>query len=268
MVKPRLSYVFLCLLALAVCFGNAHAQVAKQGHDTLSSLGFQSDKLRLSEQVEPLDNVQSAVAQATQGAWQSFKLAAPVEWRAVVDKRHGMVSFAEGGNIAWIPGRGNKLTAGDLAPIVKPGKKIDLSAMEQIARAYLPKVAGMLGVDPKSLVLNVARSGQPAGHLWFVDFDVLSGGQKIEGARVVFRVNNGNLIQFGTENLPVPGSLAPAVKISSQQALAAVAKYIGGFSSSDAFRDNGSLHLVPVNIASTRSADGFDFGAGRGLAQV
>src|SRR5262249_52961044 len=105
-------------------------------------------------------------------------------------------------------------------------------------------------------------------HLWFVDFDVLAGGLPIEGARVVFRVNNGNLIQFGTENLPAPGAAVPAVKLTSAQALAAVAKYIGGFSSTDSFSANRRLHLLPANVPSARSADGFDFGAGRGLAQV
>src|SRR6185369_3695836 len=96
--------------------------------------------------------------------------------------------------IAWIPGKGNSL---------KGAHKVNLETLETIARNFLPRVAGMMGVDPKSLVLNVGRSGQPAGHLWFVDFDVVRDGMKIEGARVVFRVNNGNLIQFGTENLPV-----------------------------------------------------------------
>jgi hypothetical protein len=272
MAKSRvnLSYLFLCILALATFFGGAaQAQVAKQGFDTLSSLAFTHERLAYSQPVEPLDNVQSAVAQATQAAWSTFRLSAPVEWRAAVDQRHGLIALAEGGNIAWIPGKGNNLSLDNLALVLKPGsKKIDLSTLEAIARNYLPKVAGLLGVDPKSLVLNLARSGQPSGHVWFVDFDVVQGGQAIEGARVVFRVNNGNLIQFGTENLPAPGSVVPAVKVTSAQALAAVAKYIGGFSSSDTFRDNGSLHLVPANIPSTRSADGFDFGAGRGLAKV
>ncbi|MEA2692786.1 MAG: trimeric autotransporter adhesin, partial [Acidobacteriota bacterium] len=272
MAKSRvhLSYVLLCILALATFFtGGAHAQIMKQGNDTLTSLQFRSERLQPSEQVEPLEDVQSAVAQATQSAWSTFRLSAPVEWRAAVDKRHGLVAFAEGGGIAWIPGKGNSLTIDKLGVSLKPGgKKIDLAAMETIARGFLPKVAGMLGVDPKSLVLNLARSGQPASHVWFVDFDVVQGGLLVEGARVVFRVNNGNLIQFGTENLPALGSAVPAVKVTSAQALAAVAKYIGGFSSSDTFRDNGSLHLLPTNIPSTRSADGFDFGAGRGLTKV
>ncbi len=269
MAKSRLN-LFLCSLALATFFtGAAQAQIMKKGNDTLTSLQFRSDRLQPGEAVEPLDDVQSAVAQATQSAWSTFRLSAPVEWRATVDKRHGMVSFAEGGNIAWIPGKGNSLTIESLGPVLKPGsKKVDLAAMESIARTFLPKVSGMLGVDAKSLVLNLGRSGQPAGHVWFVDFDVVQGGMKVEGARVVFRVNNGNLIQFGTENLPAPGSLVPTVKVTAAQALAAVSKYIGGFGSADSFADNGSLHLLPSNIPSTRSADGFDFGAGRGLTKV
>jgi hypothetical protein len=271
MAKPRIVLAsVLTLLSLAfLCAAPASAQVAKQGNDTLSSLVFQSDRLAPSQPFESIDSAGSAVAGSTQSAWASFRLAAPVEWRAHVDKRTGLIGFAEGGNIAWIPGRGNSLTQNDLAGILPPGaKQVDLAAMETIARNYLPRVAGLLGVDPKSLVLNVGRSGQPASHVWFVDFDVLAGGQPIEGARVVFRVNNGNLIQFGTENLPAAGAVAPAATVARDQALAAVARYIGGFGSADSFGDSGSLHLVTANVPSTRSADGFDFGHGRGLAQV
>jgi hypothetical protein len=269
MAKPRLHPFLSALTLTAFITGAAYAQVAKQGNDTLSSLAFTHERLAYSQPVEPLENVQSAIAATTQSAWTGFRISAPTEWHAVVDPRHGLISLAEGGNIAWIPGRGNSLTLDNIALFLKPNaKKVDLPALEGIARTYLPKVAPMLGVDAKSLVLNLGRSGQPAGHVWFVDFDVVSGGMIVEGARVVFRVNNGNLVQFGTENLPVPGSVVPAANLTAAQALAAAAKYIGGFSSSDSFSDNGSTHLVTVNVLSTRSADGFDFGAGRGLAQV
>ncbi|HTQ78509.1 MAG TPA: hypothetical protein VMM92_00820, partial [Thermoanaerobaculia bacterium] len=268
--RLKLSFVLVCTLALAAFLtGTAHAQIAKRTTDTLSSMEFRSDRLQLSEQLEGIDNVQSAIAASTQSAWSTFRLNAPTQWSATVDKRHGLVSFAEGGNIAFVPGKGNNLTLDSIASFLPAGaKKVDLNTMDAITRSFLPKVAGMMGVNPQNLVLNVARSGQPSSHLWFVDYDVVIGGMKVEGARVVFRVNNGNLIQFGTENLPAPGSAVPTAKLSASQALKAASKYIGGFSSSDAFQDNGSLHLVPANIASTRSADGYDFGAGRGLALV
>jgi trimeric autotransporter adhesin len=264
------SSVLLSLTMLTVLStGVAQAQVAKQGRDTLSSLAFLSDRLVPSEPVEPLEEVESAIAPTTRSAWESFRLAAPVEWRAVVDKRHGLIAFAEGGNIAWIPGLGNALTQADIASFVRPGAKaVDLSVLERIARGYLPKVAGMMGVDPGALVLNAGRSGQPASHVWFIDFDLVRGGMVIEGARVVFRVNNGNLIQFGSENLPVPGAVVPPTRLTREQALAAVAQSIGGFSSADSFLDNGSLHLLPANKASTGSADGFAFGNGRELSKV
>ncbi len=254
----------LSLLTLALLRLPAEAQVAKQGRDTLDRLAFQSDRLAESQPVVPFEDTEKAVDPILLRAWTAFRLSAPVEWSAVVDPRHGRIAFAEGGRIAWIPGRGNSLTLESLAAVLQPNaKKIDLTALETIARNFLPRVSDLLGVDPASLVLNLGRSGQPASHLWLVDFDVVVGSMKVEGARVVFRVNNGNLIQFGSENLPVPGSAVPPVRLTAADALAEVARYIGGFSSADRFSDNGSLHLVPSNIPG-----GFDFGAGRGLAQV
>ncbi|HXO19615.1 MAG TPA: hypothetical protein VOA87_06780, partial [Thermoanaerobaculia bacterium] len=111
-------------------------------------------------------------------------------------------------------------------------------------------------------------SGQPASHVWFVDFDIVQDGLAIEGARVVFRINNGNLIQFGTEHVPAPGVKAPAATVTKDKALAIVASFIGGFNSADSFRDSGSLYLVPTALTNNNFADGFAFGQGRGLAKT
>ncbi len=252
MPRPRFSLPSALLSLLAVFFGlagAAQAQVAKQGNDILTSLIFQSDRLAPSQPVELLDNVQGSVAAAVQNGWASFRLTTPVEWQASVDPRSGLIAFAEGGNIAWIPGRGNALTQGDIAGFLRPGAtQLDLTVLEAIARGYLPRIAGMMGVDPAALVLNPGRSGQPASHLWFVDFDLVKEGMVVEGARVVFRVNNGNLIQFGSENLPPPGAAVPPTRLTRDQALAAVSTYIGGFSPADSLLDGGSLHLLPANV--------------------
>jgi len=246
--------------------GAARAQIAKDGQDMLSSLAFQSERLSISEPIESLDDVQSFVAPATQNGWAAFQLGRSAEWRAAIDKRTAMIAVAEGGDISWIPGRGNNLTSADIG--LGLGRSVDLPLMEKITRSFMPQVADLLGVNPGELVVNRGRSGQPASHVWFVDFNVVREGLVVEGARVVFRVNNGNLIQFGTENLPSPGAAVPPTVLSKEQALAVVARYVGGLSAGDQILDAGSLHLLPANVSDQRFADGFELGKGRGLAKV
>jgi hypothetical protein len=258
------------VLVSALLVAPAVAQVAKQSNDVLSSLAFVHDKLNAQDQIEPIQNVRSVMDKSLQNGWEAFRIGLPAnaDWSAAVDKRTGLVTFAEGGNVPWVPGRGNTLTNQDLGAFLKAKPRIDLDVMDAIARDFMPRVKGLLGVDPAQLVLNRARSGQPAGHVWFVDYDVVRDGLVVEGARVVFRVNNGNLIQYGTENLPVVNARVPATRLTAKQALAAVSQYIGGFQVGDTMRDAGSLHLVPSAILSAKSADGYDFGNGRGLTKV
>jgi len=273
MAKSRLLSVrltlFLVLCALVAL--PAIGQVAKpSGNDVLSSLAFVHEKLQTSDQIEPLDNARAFVSPAVQNGWEAYRIGLNpgTEWQASIERRTGLITFAEGGNVAWVPGRGNKLTNKDLGGFLKSGSRVDMTAMEAIARDYLPRVQSFLGVNPKELVLDRGRSGQPADHLWFVDFNVVREGLPIEGARVVFRVNNGNLVQYGTENLPAPGAAVPPTKLSSKDALDAVAKFIGGFQAGDKIRDAGSLHLLPAEVANSKVAEGFQFGNGRGIAKV
>ena len=148
------------------------------------------------------------------------------------------------------------------------GADVDLPALERIARAFLPRVEPLLGVDLGSLRLSRGRSGASGGSLWLVDFDVLRDGRPIEGARVVFRVNNGNLVQLGSENLPAAGIPAPSERVTRKEALAILGAFVGGFDARDTFVDGGSLHLLPVALADNRFSEGFAPGKGRGLALV
>jgi hypothetical protein len=268
-VSP-LGRLALFLLLSAFVAGPGLAQVARQGNDLLSSLAFVHEKLRPSEEVEPLDHLRAVAGKSLQDGWEAFRLGAgpDAEWSATIDKRTGLVGFAEGGNVAWIPGHGNKMTLQDLGGLLKARPRVDLEAMDAIARGFMPRVKSFLGIDPSQLVLNHGRSGQPGSHLWFVDYDVVRDGLRVEGARVVFRVNNGNLIQYGTENLPAPGTAVPPTRLTEKQALAAVSRYIGGFRAGDSFRDAGSLHLLPAAVPSARFAEGYEIGKGRGLVKV
>ncbi|MFL6203696.1 MAG: hypothetical protein ACJ76J_31390 [Thermoanaerobaculia bacterium] len=256
-VSRFISTLLLLGGMVAVLPGAATAQVAKEGRSTLDGLAFASPRLNPNDSLQPVDDVQGVLDAEVANNWASFR-GNSGQWTAMVDARNGRVAIAEGEGIPWIPGRGNSLAARAKSP--------GLSDMETIARGFLPRVAAMLGVNPNSLVLNQGRSGNPADYLWFLDFDMVDkSGAVIEGARVVLRVNHGNLIQFGTENLPARNAVAPQAKLKREEALAAVAGYIGGFGGADSFLDGGSLHLIPVAEIDNNFGEGFAFGKGRGI---
>jgi hypothetical protein len=216
--------------------GGAGAQTIKEGTDPLDALVVADPRLRPAQGLEPFEAVRPGLAPEVRDGWAGFLRGTNAGWKAHVNRGTGRIESAEGGAIPWVPGRGNQLT----------GDVVDLPALERTARGFLPQVAPSLGVDPEELVLSRSRSGQPADHLWLVDFDVHRGGLPVEGARVVFRVNNGNLVQFGTENLPPPQAAVPPERVSRQEALARLADHVGGVSAADTFLDGGSLRLLPI----------------------
>jgi trimeric autotransporter adhesin len=263
--KTRPAMLLVALFLLALLPGAASAQVIKEPNDPLDALAYVDERLHPHTAAEPFDDAEPTLEPGVREGWAKFKLDAPGEWKAHVDKRNGRIDFAEGAGIPWVPGRGNGLNHADIAQHLGDRKKPDLPTMERIARGFLPRVAHLLGVTPNNLVLNQGRSGQPAEHIWFVDYDVTLDGIAIDGARVVFRINNGNLIQLGTENVPPGPVRAPKAKLTREQALAAVADYIGGFNAADTFLDGGSLRLLPTRERDERFNDGFAPGKGRGL---
>ncbi|HKI06511.1 MAG TPA: hypothetical protein VKK31_31320 [Thermoanaerobaculia bacterium] len=264
-----LARLLLTLGLLALSPGTARAVVIPEGSgDPLESLAFVSGKLRSQTVPEPFEAVESTLEPEVRDGWASFRAGQRGEWRAHVDARNGRIDFAEGAGIPWVPGHGNALTRQDVSDYLNARREINLGSLEKIARGFLPRVAHLLGVNPSSLVLNQGRSGQQADYLWFVDFDIQRDGLPVEGARVVFRVNNGNLIQFGTENLPAINVPTPRGKLQREAALARLADFIGGFQAGDTFFDNGSMRLLTVAREDPGFAEGFRFGDGRGLAAV
>jgi len=255
------SYVFvssLFLLAGSLLLPTLplDAQVAPQGEGPLSALVFSDSRLKPAAAIEPLEAASSSLPTEVRSSWASFQAASPVRWQAYVDRRTGHLESAVGGGIRWI----------------SAGGSADLKTLEAAARAYLPRIAPLLGIDAPSLgaslELDRDRSGRQDGDLWYVDFNVRQGGMTVEGARLVFRVSHGNLIEIGTENLPSPGAAVPAARIDREQALAALAGFVGGFGATDSFSDGGSLHLLPANLSDPGFSQGFAPGEGRGLALV
>lgn len=262
----RILPLALAGLVIALSAQFAGAQAIREADDALSARAFDRAELRVNPENALISDAASFVTSDTDLAWQAFAAGKSAPWIAYVDKRTGKIDYAEGGNVAWIPGAGNRLTPAELG--LAAGSKVTLATLETLARRQLDEVSGLLGVDPADLVLNPGRSGQPGAHVWFVDFDVLAGGRKIEGARVVFYVNNGNLIGFGSENLPAPGTRAPAIRVSVDAARTAFFAYADGFQAGDSIVDNGSYKLLPTGVTSSKFGEGYAPGSGRGLVGV
>ncbi len=150
----------------------------KEGNSSLESLAFVSEKLSAQAAPEADDDVQSILqprrAQRLGDLPRQLRGLAP---------RHSTSGTASSRSpkvkeFRSIPGRGNRLAVADIKNVLGGRNKPDLAVARGHRRAaFLPRVAPLLGVDPASLVLNQGRSGQPADHLWFVDFDV-----EIDGA--------------------------------------------------------------------------------------
>ncbi len=244
------------------------AQVLRDVADDLSTRSMIDERLVTHEQVELVSNLETSLADPVRAGWASFLAADPGGWQGYVDKRTGYVHYAEGAGIPWVPGRGNSLRTADVAAHLAPGGEINLATLDRIARGFLARVAPMMGLDLASLVLNKGRSEHPSDYLWFVDYDVTRRGMPVEGARVFFRVNHGNMIQFGSENLPPVDAAVPSINYSQEQARQALAIFLGGGNQGrDRFSDPGSLHLLPATI-NNASAELFEPGKGRGLVAV
>ena len=231
-----LRFALLCFILLPLA---SSGQAIPDRDDPLDAFAFVDPRLRPATLSAAFDSAAPGREPGVRAGWDDFVRGAAGPWKGYVDRRTGRVDAAEGAGIPWISG----------------GGKPDLPRMEAAARGFLPRVSRMLGIDPATLDLAPGRSGRVAEHLWLVDFDVRMDGLAVEGARVVFRVNNGNLVQFGTENLPSPGVSAPQERIGRKEALAVLAEHIGGFTALDTFVDGGTARLVPLATRDGRGRD-------------
>jgi len=176
-----------------------------------------------------------------------FASASGGTWSAQIDRRTGNLTLLEGSGQPWIPGRGNGLTRADTQALLDADGVPQLRLLDPRARAVAASVASGFGFDPDALELDPGASGHPAPQLWLLNYRVVAGGLPIEGARILFTIENGNLVSISGENLPGRAAVVPRPKLNRDAALAALDRYVGGLAADDEWVDPGSYHLMPAN---------------------
>lgn len=161
---------------------------------------------------------------------------------AVFDRRTGRPALVEVSE-PWVPGAGNSLTAEEAGVSTPP----TADELERIARRFLEENRALLGVRPADLVLDREATVASGDRLHHVVFDWAPHGRRVEGAHVFFRLNAGNLVQFGVEHV-TEASRVPhgSPGISGEAALAILAEHVGGFDpATDRFLGEPELVVMP-----------------------
>jgi fibronectin type 3 domain-containing protein len=190
----------------------------------------------------------STLPEAIGQDWAGFLADNGQGWRLILDQMSGRVSMIEGQGIPWIPGKGNNLSGRDLGlDAGVQGKDVPEDVVAARALELVQQFPDLFGVPSSDLQLNRRGSGPLMNYLYIIDFNLIHNGIPVEQAHVVFRINHGNLIQFGQE------SVAPSVtaadtepSLGPDEAWNRVWQYIGGDEDGDETVEPAHLVLTPV----------------------
>jgi Zn-dependent metalloprotease len=190
------------------------------------------------------------------------------EWEVRWDKRSDRPNLIQGAGIPLLPGRGNKLQLADLKLSHEGGPR--MADVEARLRAFMDEFPELLNVGNIDLRLdeNGSVNVDAASQTWFVEFQQFHRGVPVEGAKVFFRINNGNIVQLGTERV-AEVRINPTAKIDRAAAIAAVLQPLGfRVSEIEEIRNPGTLKFVPVLTAGERPAEKFEGRAGQGYRHL
>ena len=121
------------------------------------------------------------------------------------------------------------------------------SQLEQVARTFIDANQSVLGVANSRLVYDpTGATAVKSGRVMYAAFDYHINNVPVEGARLVFAVNNGNLIYWHSANIAdVPAITTPA--LSASQALGAALAHAGLAQSVTNIVQQPTLKLMPRN---------------------
>lgn len=190
------------------------------------------------------------------------------DWEIRLDTRGDRPNLIQGAGVPLLPGRGNRLTREELR--LGHDGAITLADVEARVRGFLDEFPELLRVPQDQLRLDRKASvnAGPDRQLWFVELQQVHNGIPVDGANVYFRINNGNLIQFGAEKVgDVRISTRP--QVTREAAFAVALKALGTrVSQISEIVNPGELRIYPTLTAGERPAMRFAGSRGRGYQHL
>jgi hypothetical protein len=181
-----------------------------------------------------LSRIADEVPAATLAAASAFDAESGHGWRFYVDRRSGGMALVEGSGVVWSEHKGSQVT---------------LDELEAQSRSLMQRYPDLFQVPGSQLVLDRRASVNlgERGQFWNVVYTQTVGGVPVDNARVVFRVADGKLVQFGIDRtIPVSESFKnPGALLSAAQARTAFSSYVGGLTDTDTIHENGTLAWIP-----------------------
>ncbi len=161
--------------------------------------------------------------------WIAFNQAHGGNWFAQYDLLTGHARRVLGGSIPWLQANATN------------------ADVERVARDFIAANAAVIGVSNDKLhFVSDAATPSRDGRIRFAAFDYAINGVPVENARLVFAINNGNMIYWHSANIAdVPAVTTPA--ISAAQALTNLLAYAGVTGSNSTVVEQPTLKLLPRN---------------------
>jgi fibronectin type 3 domain-containing protein len=173
---------------------------------------------------ESSDALAAQLDGATLGDINAFRQSAGA-WKFFVDRRSGGVALAEGRGIRW------------------SGASLDDHAASAVALMTQYPALFQVSLSQLALDRDASLNFGEQKQYWNIVFTQSINHVPVDDARVVFRVNNGNLVQFGVDRT-LPARALESVRISPigvAQARASLATHLGGLLPTDIFSEDGAM---------------------------
>jgi hypothetical protein len=208
--------------------------------------GFSAPELEV--QASVVTHEQGSRSAATLSAMQGFFARSSADWEIRWDQRSNLPNLVQGVGVPLLPGRGNKLTKTDLGIV----GDLQVGNVESLVRGFMAQYPEMFGIALADYKLNPGASANVGkdGQVWLIELQQTWRGIPVEGAGAFFRINNGNIVQFGTEKVAPVKLVSSRPLFDNAAALAAVLKASGiQLSQVSEIVNAGKLKVVPTLVA-------------------